>query len=46
MQVSQNKLKRALADYNKTIELAPSATDPYLNRGTALEALGSGRGLC
>jgi len=28
------KVKRALADYNKTVE-APSATDPYLNRGTA-----------
>ena len=38
--VSQNKLKEAIADYNKSIELAPDAPDPYLNRGTALEGLG------
>lgn len=38
--VSQNKLEQALADFNKSIELAPNVTDPYLNRGTALEGLG------
>lgn len=38
--VSQNKLEEALADFNKSIELAPNVTDPYLNRGTALEGLG------
>jgi tetratricopeptide (TPR) repeat protein len=38
--VSQNKLPEALADYNKSVELAPQVTDPYLNRGTALEGLG------
>jgi tetratricopeptide (TPR) repeat protein len=38
--VSQNRLKDAIADYNKAIELAPNAPDPYLNRGTALEGLG------
>ncbi|HEY9618417.1 MAG TPA: tetratricopeptide repeat protein, partial [Microcoleaceae cyanobacterium] len=38
--VSQNKLESALADYQKAIELAPQAPDPYLNRGTALEGLG------
>ena len=31
--ISQNKLEEALADFNKSIELAPNATDPYLNRG-------------
>ncbi len=30
--VSQNKLAEALADYNKSVELAPQVTDPYLNR--------------
>lgn len=38
--VSQNKLEEAIADYNKSIELAPDAADPYLNRGTAFEGLG------
>ncbi|TAE47763.1 MAG: tetratricopeptide repeat protein, partial [Oscillatoriales cyanobacterium] len=38
--VSQNKLQLAIADYEKAIELAPNAPDPYLNRGTALEGLG------
>ena len=38
--VSQNKLSEAIADFNKSIELAPDATDPYLNRGTALEGQG------
>ena len=38
--ISQNKLADAIADFNKAIELAPTATDPYLNRGTALEGLG------
>lgn len=33
--VSQNKLEGAIADYNKSIELAPDAPDPYLNRGGA-----------
>jgi tetratricopeptide (TPR) repeat protein len=27
-------------DYNKAIELAPGVTDPFLNRGAALEGLG------
>ena len=38
--VGQNKLEDALADYDKAIELAPQAPDPYLNRGAALEGLG------
>lgn len=38
--VSQNKLDSAIADFNKAMELAPSAPDPYLNRGAALEGLG------
>ncbi len=38
--VSQNKLNEALADYNRSVELAPNVTDPYLNRGAALEGLG------
>ena len=38
--ISQNKLEEAIADFNKSIELAPNVTDPYLNRGTALEGLG------
>ncbi|MEB3357415.1 MAG: tetratricopeptide repeat protein [Synechococcales bacterium] len=37
--VSQNKLEEAIADYNRAIELDPTAPDPYLNRGTALEGL-------
>jgi len=37
--VSQNKLAEALTDYDKSVELAPSAPDPYLNRGTALEGM-------
>lgn len=39
VRISQNKLKAAIADYNKAIELAPEAPDPYLNRGIALEGL-------
>ena len=38
--VGQYKLKAAIADYNKAIELAPDVPDPYLNRGAALEVLG------
>lgn len=37
--VSQNKLEEAIADFNQSIELAPNATDPYLNRGVAYEGL-------
>jgi Flp pilus assembly protein TadD len=38
--MSQNRPQEALADYNKSVELAPNFPDPYLNRGAALEALG------
>lgn len=37
IRVSQNKLDEAIADFNRAIELAPDAADPYLNRGAALE---------
>lgn len=40
VEVSQNKLLEALADYNQAIALAPDQPDPYLNRGAALEGLG------
>lgn len=36
----QGKLKEALADYGRSIELAPGEVDAYLNRGAAYEALG------
>ncbi len=39
VRVSQNKLKAAVSDYNKAIELAPIYPDPYLNRGVAYEGL-------
>lgn len=38
--VSQNKLTEAIADFNKSIELAPDVADPYLNRGAAYEGQG------
>jgi len=38
--MSQNRPQEALADYNKSVELAPNFPDPYLNRGAALESLG------
>ena len=38
--ISQNRPQDALADYNKSVELAPNFPDPYLNRGAALESLG------
>lgn len=38
--ISQNRPQEALADYNKSVELAPNFPDPYLNRGAALEGLG------
>ncbi len=38
--VSQNKLDEAIADFNKSIELALDEADPYLNRGTAYEGQG------
>ncbi len=38
--MSQNRPQEALADYNKSVELAPAYPDPYLNRGAALESLG------
>lgn len=36
----QGSLNAALGDYSKAEELAPSAVDPSLNKGVALEALG------
>ncbi|MFM1843895.1 MAG: hypothetical protein RLZZ490_2638 [Cyanobacteriota bacterium] len=42
--VSQNNLDGAIADFNQAIELAPDQADPYLNRGTALEAKGDFQG--
>ncbi|MGP0129576.1 MAG: tetratricopeptide repeat protein [cyanobacterium endosymbiont of Rhopalodia musculus] len=38
--VSQNKLDKAIADFNKAVELAPNESAIYLNRGTALERQG------
>ncbi len=38
--VSQNKLEEAIPDFNQSIQLAPNATNPYLNRGVAYEGLG------
>lgn len=38
--VSQNKLTKAIEDYDQSVELAPDAPDPYLNRGVAYEGLG------
>ena len=38
--VSQNRLEEAIADFDKSIELAPDAADPYLNRGAAYEGQG------
>ncbi|NJL01055.1 MAG: tetratricopeptide repeat protein [Spirulinaceae cyanobacterium SM2_1_0] len=37
VEVSQNKLDAAIADYNQAIQLAPDAPDPYLNRGLVYE---------
>lgn len=39
IRVSQNQLESALSDYEKAIELAPYAPDPYLNRGIVYERL-------
>lgn len=36
----QGKLKAALGDYDASIERAPWAADPVLNKGVALEAMG------
>ncbi|CAE7213722.1 ogt-1 [Symbiodinium natans] len=36
----QGKLKEALEDYNRAIELVPEAADPHLNRGAIYESLG------
>mmetsp|Transcript_52006 Transcript_52006/g.116711 ORF Transcript_52006/g.116711 Transcript_52006/m.116711 type:complete len:316 (-) Transcript_52006:98-1045(-) len=36
----QGKLKEALEDYDKAIELVPDAADPHLNRGAVYESLG------
>ncbi|GBG61766.1 hypothetical protein CBR_g23280 [Chara braunii] len=36
----QGKLNEALEDYTKSIQLAPYAIDPVLNRGVVLESLG------
>ncbi len=38
--VGQNRLAEAIADFDKSIELAPDAADPYLNRGAAYEGQG------
>ena len=35
----QGKLKAALGDYDASIERAPWAADPVLNKGVALEAM-------
>ena len=35
IRVSQNRLEEAIADYDKSVELAPLSPDPYLNRGGA-----------
>lgn len=36
----QGKLQEALKDYDRAIELVPSAADPHLNRGAVYESLG------
>eukprot|EP00850_Spirogloea_muscicola_P002163 SM000008S22252 [mRNA] locus=s8:613660:616285:- [translate_table: standard] len=36
----QGRQEQALADYDRSIELAPYSVDPVLNRGVALESLG------
>lgn len=36
----QGKMEEALADFDRSIELAPYAADPVLNRGVTLESLG------
>ena len=38
--VSQNKLDKAIADFNRAVELAPNESALYLNRGIALEKQG------
>ena len=36
----QGKLNEALEDYNRAIELVPTASDPHLNRGAVYDPLG------
>lgn len=33
-------MEEALKDYNRAIELVPSAADPHLNRGAVYESMG------
>ncbi len=37
--LGQNNIDGSLADFNRSIELAPNSPDPYLNRGIAYERL-------